>query len=1234
MDFTDAQRDAIETRGCSLLVAAGAGSGKTRVLTERIVGMLTDPDEKADIAGFLVVTFTNAAAREMVDRIRKTLTARLKTAKNRDETDRLLRALALLPTASVCTIDSFCLDLARTHFEKLRISPRSRVAMKNETDVLLRRAIDEVIEEKMGETAESPYFLTVYELYAGRRSDKPFAETLFMLYRHLETQPSFDSYFDTALSYYRKIADGFGYDSFYGGALLGLYDDVMTRSCKELEKAAELCKTDEALMKNYYPAVENNLSCVRRYLSSPHTSYTEDVKLYDALGIGRVSLKAASRADPALKEYVKQLNTDAKDRVSEFMKQYYTTPGETLKKCAEDMCRIISELCDLIRRIDDRFTAAKQRLGMIEFADAEHFALRLVTDKSDGAAPELNARYSHIFIDEYQDINPVQDRLFSAIARRDGEGREYNRFLVGDSKQSIYGFRGARPDIFMGYRSRFSPIDDTSSPSRKIFMQHNFRCAEPVIAFTNHVFSRLMPEEYTDTDALIFAKREECPVKAPVKLIVCGVAKDGKRSTVDMRREAEMRVTAEQIRGLVGKADIVGENGRPYTYADITVLTGKWKQAVALEKYLRDVGIPAWCNHGELLFSRLEVRFVVNVLKAVDNPERDIPLCVFAGCAVGGLTDNDLAAVRANRRSGSLYHALRDAAEGKIRDTALIDEKLREKCASFLTLLASLREKARRMSAFAFLRALYAEIDPKSLCASERYANSATDTPAVRQKNLGRLTEIARDFERGAYHSLSDFLDYIEGMYNDDAVKSAGEQSGACVTVTTIHQSKGLEYPVCIVFGLGEKGETTKATLVYSERFGMASQLRDLPLVTCMAGNSGHMSTQRQPFRDLLLALEKRQTEAETKRVLYVAATRARDRLILTACVDDPVKTVRKALDFPEKCLYDDDDRAGWLLGSLSGSRQLAEAAESIGVLPTEPYGKRAYEDLPFVELSVSVVPPSEGERTAEDEPSDNGIDFEPDAADMAWLADVKNELAERARASASFAGLPPKLTVSQLKHGLLEYEDMETATADARQLRTSPLFTEDGETAAGSEKGTAMHQFLQFADYAHCETAGAEAEADRLTEEGYITRKQAGLLDIPTLDAFFRTPLYARIRSSEEVNRELRFNLRVAAEDVVKNAPQSDDFVLVQGVIDCFFKNPDGSYTVVDFKTDRVGKDGEKVLVERYRQQLRYYARAVCEITECDVSEAVLFSFARMAEIPVDVSDVSKRATTRSTDT
>lgn len=1217
MNFTQAQSSAINERNASLIVSAGAGSGKTAVLTERIVTRLCDENDACNITDLLVVTFTKAAAKEMSDRIRKKLSER---ACENPSNKKILRNLSLLPLAKICTIDSFCFDLVKSNFQKLGLSASLRMMDEAEAEVIRNRIMNEVVDDAFSQNEGEPEedFILAYEIFSGSKSDESFVSILLDLDTKLECCVSREKFASDTFAMYDSVMTGNEYfDTLPGKFLKDTALSFCDKALMMLEQAYSLCLDGDALEAKYAPKIEADALLVKHILSEIPKGYEKVRGAVLSFKKERLGI-VKDYYDAQKQENAKNIKNAAGDTVKNLM-AIFTPLYEDIKLCAADTKRVITELIRLTDEFHKRHEEHKKSLGILDFNDCAHYALGLLCDSTDPVTPSdlairMRREYKEIYIDEYQDVNELQDAIFLALSNTDENGVENSRFMVGDVKQSIYGFRGARPGIFNNYRNTFDTLQ-SNSPTKKIYMSDNFRCSENIIAFTNLLFSRLMGRNYNEGDALIYSRVEQNKVNEKVKLLQVDLTDISDDPDV-ASEEYEAREVGKRILSLVNNPEHLSSEGKVYTFSDVAVLTRAKKVHEAYERVFSDMGIPVFADAGEKFYSRKEIKLALCILNSIDNPERDIYVTGFLRSCIAGFTDDELCIIRHKREKMSMYRALVKYAEENEGE----DNGLCEKCKAFIERLSRYRALSRNRNAYELVWEVFTDTDMLNLCASRLFGvKNATDGENAR-KNLLKLYNLAVNYSSTSFRGIGDFLEYVNACKEKDNTKADRILSENSVQLMTIHRSKGLEFPVCFVADTNHGFNSDKGKLKFSFDDGMASVLRDVKGISCADSLSGNISIST-PFAKFIDYKNNIATYEEEMRTLYVALTRAKDILYVVTCY----KKFDMNKLFLTGNMYKEYSEAGSFIDAINMCisksdvlKGLYETLAENGSIENVCLTDGLFEDDKFSEcLEIIHVKPtlvSEEENMPEvvvEVPSDAEV-YKADDALLKKLHD-NDTFSYR---NILMTKIPSKLTVSMLKTGLLD--DEQTSADDVRNLRTEPLFLSQTDTVTAADKGTAMHMFMQFANYEKCEN-GCKAEADRLFDEGFIDRIQRDVLDIETLDKFFASDFYGRIKGSNAVYREKRFNILFDVGDYTHDECENDEKILVQGVIDLYFENSDGTYTVVDFKTDRVRKeDGEEVLRQRHSKQLEYYCRAVSEITGKPVGNAYIFSFALMKEIEV----------------
>ncbi len=1212
MNLTKSQKQATDIRDCSLLVSAGAGSGKTAVLTQRIIDRLCDENDECNITDFLVVTFTNAAAKELSDRIRKKLS---EAAKSNPQNKKITQNIALMPMAKISTINAFCYDIVRKNFESLDLSPSVRIGDEAEMKVLKERIMNQTLSDafEMYDKQSTEKLIDVYEIFSSSRDDAPFVEVLLKIDAFLRADADPEALREKILDGYRDtcVNPGF-FSSFYGKMLCGYTNEFTQEKIKFLETARTLSLDGGKLQEKYLPAIDDTIDAIKTIQNALCQDYEQVRKAVLSFQSPRFS-QVRDYEDTARKELVSFVKSDVSKAVTEKLAPLYSADEKTLRACSYDCTQILTVLFSIVDEFSNRLEKTKKELGIVDFNDVEHYTIKLL-GKGEGyltpteTALSLRKKYKEIYIDEYQDVNALQDTIFKLLSAVDADGKEKSRFMVGDIKQSIYRFRGARPDIFKGYRDGFSEADSTQS-TRKIFMQDNFRCSQHVISLTNLLFSRLMGKDYQTGDELLFSRIENVPTKPKAKFLLCPYDKEiaGEASS----DQVEARLIGKKILEVVNNPEYTNPDGRMYGFADVAVLTREKKVLKTYGEVFLSMGIPYFSSVGESFYNKKEILLCLCILNSIDNPLRDVYLAGFLRSLPGGFTDDELCIIKNHSPKLYLYQSMRQYAQ------SFDGTELSQKINNFCHTLEVYRAKSRGKNAAEFLWELYCDMDLLNLCASPAFDADEPSVCADRRKNLLKLYDIARAFTKTSFHGLGAFIEYINGAIEKNDEKADVIMSGDCVSLMSIHASKGLEFPVCFVSSLDEPIKKEKDAIVFSYTSGIGFKLRDVPVLTSQKSATSRLSFDT-PFRRLVAECENRDGIKEEMRILYVALTRAKDYLYMTSCEKNKLDKILNAA----------------LVNNLSGLYSNAQSFEKaiLNCVADSPCSKAVFEysgidtallKRPYDEmenhLECEIVTTDSVLGTSDKFKTEQNPKEAEDAADDALYQKLLS-LGNFTYPYKALTRIPSKLTVSQLKQGLLD-EDGEKLVSPKRDLKKEPLFFAGTSDVTAAEKGTAMHLFMQFCDFEGCEKNGAQNEAEKLLSEGFIDRRTYEMLDVNKLDEFFKTTLYGEIKRSPKVCRERRFNLATDASEYDKSVSKGTKMLLVQGVIDLYFENPDGSFTVVDFKTDNVyGNTAKQVLLDRHCQQLAYYCRAVSEITEKEVTKAYIFSFSLMDTVDVQV--------------
>ncbi len=1149
--WTNAQQKAIETRDKTLLVSAAAGSGKTSTLTERIIRSITDEKIRADLSRMLIVTFTRASAADMKRKISEALSdAIAQDPENRH----LANQMMLLESAKICTIDSFYFDLVKSNATSLGIPENLRIADSSEISLLYRAEMEALIDffyEK------EPDFADFMENFTTIGNAESAINTFLSIYQNLLSYQDGIHLLSQYEAQLREAATKDFLETVYGEtakaqslAALHYMSNILQSAVNWFENA-----NNPKLITNYLPAFLADLAVVKTAETAISADSYEEAKIcleqYEPL-----SLKAVKDLDEDSARY-KALRDTVKKLIPSLGKKYFAFAPDEISLLMKKTADVTHMLYLFLSEFDNRIFAEKMTSNLCDFADIRRFALKLSV-KENGEPTDLalsyRERFDEIYIDEYQDVDEVQDLIFRSLSKPRG------RFMVGDIKQSIYGFRGANPSVFAGYKKSFPLLGENEGDTASIFMSNNFRCDKTVVDFSNLVFSYLFSGcgesiGYTPEDDLIFSKRTD---SAPHKVVLALTANEETKEDSPLKPPYdEAAWIAAEITRLVKeetKAD-----GTPIRYEDITVMMRAKSDLAILKEVFERFDIP--CQSGEEVnfFENPDVLLMLAFLTTIDNPRRDISLAGVLRSPFFGFSMDELIAIRQNGEC-SLYDELLSVSEE--------EGALPQKCRDFLKTLGAWRHKAMTLPTSKLLKTLYRDMSVMSLSGSK-------------SENLLRLYEYARSYESGIFKGLNSFVSYVNELIARDTKleSSEGQSSANAVSIITIHHSKGLEFPVCFLYGCGKKfNSSSRENLKFDTVLGIGLKLHD-------ESGFGQIDT---PVRRAIMDRRAAAEREEEMRVLYVAFTRARERLYLTAAISDPSKLKMRAEN----------------LAIFSSAYSILAANSFLDWIMASLYGKNTEEILTTVEVPKLHILP----RLTTTQETENP-DVDPDLLKM---------LRDRFTFEYPYkhiSELPAKLSVSKLYPTVLD-ETEDLVLSDESFLLPESLVSTKNATAA--ERGTATHTVLQFCNFDFAKKYGIKEELARLCEHKFIDPKIADIVNLGQLNRFFESKLFDRIQRAKKIWREQRFNILLPAAEFTndKKALLDGETIAVQGVIDLFFEEANGDIVLVDYKTDYLTpeelKDPDlalKKLAERHGQQLNYYAKAISLMCSKEPKEKLIYS-------------------------
>lgn len=1256
VSWTTEQQQVIDLRNRNILVSAAAGSGKTAVLVERIVKIITDKNHPVDIDHLLIVTFTNAAVAEMRERIGNAIE---KALDEQPGNEHLLRQLTLIHNAQITTIDSFCLYVVRNHFHEIDLEPNFRIGDEGELKLLREDVLGRVLEQNYEEPSEA--FSDFVEGYASGRTDAALNEMILQLYEFSRSYPWPEKWLDSFVGIYR-IENREELDRAEWLAPLTENICFVLKDCEQLLKQALAITQQDDGPDMYEKAVQSDLE---KYESlSKLTSFCE---LYGALSDIKYDRLASSRGfegDPDKLELVKSLREQAKDVVKKICKQYFFCSPEMMIEQLERTEPMLEEVVRLTKQFADEFAAAKRRKNLVDFHDVEHFALQILvdeeTEKAKKTAEEFRDTFEEIMIDEYQDSNEVQETLLRSISRE--ERGENNIFMVGDVKQSIYRFRLARPELFMKKYDSYSLEESTT---QRIDLHKNFRSREEVLTCTNDIFYKIMVRslgnvEY-DAEAALYPGASY-PVSADfTPEILLADSNDELLEDTELtdKKTLEAKIVAEEIKHLMKTQPVTDKAAgtlRAARYSDIVILLRSlsgW--ADSLVEVLNENGIPAHTVSSTGYFSTVEVQTVLSMLRLLDNPRQDIPMAAVLRSPMAGLTDEELAVLRLEDGSVPFHEAVLELAEGlyeedgqkEISDSEADSEadqkqgrNADEKTENHIETTAH-RKLLKFYKKYRQLRQLVPDTPIHELIEiilrETGYGHYVAAMPAGNRRtaNLNMLLEKAAAYEKTSYKGLFHFVRYIDELQKYDVDFGEADMVGEnedVVRIMSIHKSKGLEFPIVIVSGMGKNfnKQDTRSKMVLHPELGIGLDYMD-----------GKLRIKSPTIAKKAIAKQiDLENLGEELRVLYVALTRAKEKLILTGTLKDaPEKleffrqqaNLSKAADRPLSYLTREGASGylDWILPAVLS------------------YGDKY--PVRIVEAAELVLDEVENQLEQNEDLTERIEEIE--AADTQLVGQLKQRFSQRYPYQTDILR-KNKYSVSELKHRAMrekfEAEQEETIPAFLEEpvTPTIPLFIQreesvEQETAnRGALRGTAVHRVMECYDFTS--EKSVQEQMDAMEKEEKITADMRTLVKERIVADFVSSETGKRMALAQRMGalyREKPFVMGFTEEELEnygfgvgsntdsceniyektdsdqekeeqKKVCHEEDLTLIQGIIDVFWIEKDG-IVLLDYKTDRVQQ--AKELIDRYETQLKLYADALERVfaaRKLKVKEILIYSF------------------------
>ncbi|WP_411747942.1 helicase-exonuclease AddAB subunit AddA [Psychrobacillus psychrotolerans] len=1220
LTWTPAQWKAIWATGADVLVSAAAGSGKTAVLIDRLIQKVIAKEQPINVDELLVVTFTNASAAEMRHRMGEALE---KAIANDPTSNHLRKQLSLLNKAQISTLHSFCLNIVRQYAYMLTIDPGFRIANETEAAIMRDDMLAEVLEEAYHVDNPEPMY-RLSDSFTSDRDDQSIEVMIEKLYSYSRVHPEPEKWL-LAIPEAYNLSEDMTIDelSFIGSLKLAIIHHLeeaiavteeIRRLANEPNGPAPLADTaliDQQMIQEAVDLMKNS-------------SWQSVFHYFQGIKWGRAAAIKKDSCDEGLKNQATNKRTKVKKIINDLKDNYFTRTPERLLEEMRLMAPQLQKLVELTIAYGERYTTAKNEKGLVDFSDLEHYALDILSEKGENGelipseiAKEYKARFKEVLVDEYQDTNLLQETILQFV--KSGDENTGNMFMVGDVKQSIYRFRLAEPMLFLGKYLAFNdlPIDS----GIKIDLNANFRSRKEVLHATNYIFSQIMGEQVGeiqyDEAASLKAGAPYEEIETPVELALLYEVEDGSaepneidEETIEVMAEEELKKSQAEARYIISKIDELIQSEatvydpwkkthRPVRYSDMVILMRSMTWSGEVTEQFKEAGIPLYAELSKGYFEAIEVLIMLHTLRTIDNPYQDISLASVLRSPFVGLTESELALIRLTAPKEPFYDAMKTfvstGGAGLSSDTA-------EKLQRFLLQYEDWRDLSRRGSLADLIWQIYLDTHYYEIV-------GAMPNGKQRQANLRILHDRAIDYEKTSFRGLFRFLRFIDRMRKrgDDlgAARSIGEKENV-VRLMTIHSSKGLEFPVVFLAGMGRPFNQMdfNEAYLFDQSFGLAVKAID---------PDKRISYTSLPF---LSMKEQKQMElkAEEMRVLYVAMTRAKEQLFLIGSIKDLAKTLEKWVDaqnvLSEEMLpgYMRAKAKGYLdwigpaLARHTNFRQLSEVNEA-NLVDSESKWKivaKCVDDLKHT------VQEEEKEAVLLEQLIDSSKSIYSQEIKDRFDTPYVHEISTHKRS---------KQTVSEMKkiQQLMEQSDDDyfkmSGPTSLNKVAKRPFFLQQETALTGAEAGTAVHAFMQNVDLQ--EQKNEEQVllfAERLEEREILTKAERAAIKPKQMVSFFQSEMAERLRNAKEIMREFPFTY--ALEDA------DGDKQIIQGVVDCLFLEEDGRWVLLDYKTDKVKhlvKDDsilQKEMQQRYQLQLSLYTQAIEAILQVEIKEKVLYLF------------------------
>lgn len=1191
MEWTKEQQDAIYKKDSNILVAAAAGSGKTAVLVERIIQKILK--DNVDIDKLLVVTFTNAAAAEMRERVLDAIYKKLEEGEN----ENLQRQLILLGKSNICTIHSFCLDVIRNNFFEIDLPSNFRIAAEEEVSLLKQEVLEDLFEKLYEEENED--FAKLIDTYTSYRGDEQLKEIVLKIYNFIQSFPFPNEWLEQSIAKFENQENIDFSETDFGKILLNDIEEEIIDAINSLKVYRNKIEKYSELEK-YTNILNLDIENLKAFQKAVKTSWDKANEFYNTVTIF-TRWPTDKKITFQIKDEAKTARDDIRDNfIKKRCKDIFIYDSKEAFSDLFAMHDILEKLKKVIFAFSENYSAKKRERNIIDFNDIEHFALKILVKKDENGeyiptevAKKYQEKFEEIAIDEYQDSNQVQEYILSKISRGN------NMFMVGDVKQSIYKFRGACPELFLKKYNTYDIAGNDDGLKIKLFK--NFRSAENVLDFTNKVFESIMSENlgdinYTEEEFLNlgaeYEEKENGVGKAELHIIE--LEDDGEDEDIyktedgdseneenDIRnlekQEIEAKFVANKIEELIANKLVIKDKKvgyREITYKDIVILLRSTSNiAPIFEKELLNRNIPVYTDATSEYLDTIEIQTIMNVLKILDNPINDIALVSVLRSQIGGFTDNELVEIRLVNKDANFYTALCESKEKA-------SENLKLKIANFLTKIEEWRNKSEYLNLAELIWKIYNDTG---------FYNYVSLMPngSLRQANLKMLFERAKEYEKTSFKGLFNFIRFIEKikMGSDlSAAKVIGENENV-VRIMSIHKSKGLEFPVVFLANSSKKVnlQDLRERILLNEKLGLGPEYR----------NYDKMIRYSTSAKKAIAIAGMKESISEEMRILYVALTRAKEKLIISGTVKDYAKKTEQKKSLLE--VYNTKENS-------INPILLKKFTSYLDWLELVTYSKN-------MEDTISTFVHNQAELLKEKKQEEKEIpkfNFEKDVD----IEKIKKKL--NFEYKYDFATkLQTKSTVSKIKQ--MQVQDI---VQEVGLASIEPKFMQETEKVSSAEKGTLMHLMLQKLNFQYeYNLEKLENLKQELIAKKFITELQANNINLNKIEKFLNSDFANQIKNAKQIEKEKAFCTKILAKEVYEEAGEGDE-ILVQGIIDLYFVNQEDELILLDYKTDFVENGKENELIVKYKKQLEIYRKALEEALKRKVDKTYIYSLYLNKEI------------------